>query len=217
MIGDSSSKGSVNPKRSQVSVREPTLKQVRVARKIFESNEPRDLFYHAATALVDLSIHQRISLSVSEAIAVLLQTWNAMYYRFRDFDSRHFSEIEAVLDIHRPTLIRVRNRSIETLKDSDRDSIQRLFRGFEVVLGPVGAAKCLHLMAPRFFPLWDRTIAAAYGFHLRPIGQNAGGYWGFMQTARKQVEGLGGERRIARNPLKALDEYNYCRHTKHWI
>lgn len=217
MIRDSSSKGSVNPNRSQVRVREPTLKQVRVARKIFESKEPRDLFYRAATALVDLSIRQRISMSVSEAIAVLLQTWNAMYYRFRDFDSRHFSEIQAALENHKSTLNRVRIRSIERLKDSDSHSIQRIFRDFEVVLGPVGAAKCLHLMAPCFFPLWDRAIAAAYGFHLRAIGKNAGSYWGFMRTTRKQIEGLGGERRIGRNPLKALDEYNYCRHTKHWI
>jgi hypothetical protein len=71
--------------------------------------------------------------------------------RFRDFDSRHFSEIKAALEHYNPTLNRVRNRSIETLKDSDRHSIQRISRDFEVVLGPVGAAKCLHPNAPPWF------------------------------------------------------------------
>jgi len=34
----------------------------------------------------------------------------------------------------------------------DRNQTINLFRAFELVLGPVGAAKALHLLAPRLFP-----------------------------------------------------------------
>jgi hypothetical protein len=34
---------------------------------------------------------------------------------------------------------------------------------FKKVLGKTGAAKSLHLLAPRFFPLWDTKIAKTYG------------------------------------------------------
>lgn len=89
-------------------VQTPTIQDIEAARQAFEANEPRDLFYRAATELVSLALEGRTSLSVAEALAVLLQTWNKMFYQFK---------------------------------------------AFEEILGPVGAAKCLHLLAPRFFPL----------------------------------------------------------------
>ncbi len=80
----------------------------------------------------------------------------------------------------------------------------------------MGAAKALHLLAPRFFPLWDRAIAKAYGLPLGERGKNAARYHRFMAIAKRQCEDLGGERAVGQNLLKALDEYNYCRYTKHW-
>jgi hypothetical protein len=103
------------------------------------------------------------------------------------------------------------------LEDEEQATIGQIFRDFEEVLGPVGAAKCLHLMAPKFFPLWDRAIAGAYGLPLSKRGENFGTYFRFMEVAREQVKILGGEQAIGRNPLKALDEYNYCKHTRQWI
>jgi hypothetical protein len=52
------------------------------SRRAFEANEPRDLFYRAATELVALAREGRTSLTLAEALAVLLQTWNKAYYRF---------------------------------------------------------------------------------------------------------------------------------------
>jgi hypothetical protein len=114
-------------------------------------------------------------------------------------------------------LITFRQRSIQSLKQEDESEVVHVFKAFEEVLGPVGAAKCLHLLAPRFFPLWDRAIADAYSLPLRPRGRNAERYWRFMGIVKKQVQSLGGEQAIGRNPLKAIDEYNYCKHTKGWI
>ena len=53
-----------------------TVADINIARATYEANEPRDLFYKAATQLVLLSLAGRTTLTISEAIAVLLQTWN---------------------------------------------------------------------------------------------------------------------------------------------
>lgn len=106
------------------------------------------------------------------------------------------------------------SRSIETFRDKDEATVSHIFQDFEEVLGTVGAAKCLHLLASRFFPLWDRAIAKAYGCSLGPKGTNSGLYCQFMKKTREQCICLGGEGIIGRNPLKALDEYNWCNFAK---
>jgi len=195
-------------------VQAPTIQDIEAARLAFEANEPRDLFYRAATELVALALGGKTSLSVAEALAVLLQTWNKMFYQYRRFDSRHFADIERLIRDHHSILITFRQRSIQSLNREDESKVVRVFKAFEEVLGPVGAAKCLHLLAPCFFPLWDRAIAAAYGLPLRQKGRNAERYRRFMEILKEQVQSFDGEQVIGRNPLKAIDEYNYRRHTK---
>jgi hypothetical protein len=198
-------------------VQTPTIQDIEAARQAFEANEPRDLFYRAATELVALALGGKTSLSVAEALAVLLQTWNKMFYQYRRFDSRHFADIERLIRDHHSILITFRQRSIQSLNQEDESEVVRVFKAFEEVLGPVGGAKCLHLLAPCFFPLWDRAIAEAYGLPLRQKGRNAERYRRFMEIVKEQVQSLDGEQAIGRNPLKAIDEYNYCKHTKGWI
>lgn len=198
-------------------VQAPSIEDIEAARQAFETIEPRGLFYRAATELVTLALDGKTSLSVAEALAVLLQTWNKMFYQYRRFDSQHFADIERLISDHHSILIAFRQRSIESLKQEDESEIVRVFKAFEEVLGPVGAAKCLHLLAPRFFPLWDRAIAEAYGLPLRQKGKNADRYYDFIRIVRGQVQSLGGEQTIGRNPLKAIDEYNYCKYTKGWM
>ena len=195
----------------------PTIQEIEAAREAFEGNEPRDLFYRAATELVDLAIHGKTSLSVAEAVAVLLQTWNQAYYRYHKFNSEHFADIESLIACHKQTIMGLRQRAIETFSDEDEATVTELFDDFGKVLGPVGAAKCLHLLSPSFFPLWDRKIAESYGLSLQRSGTNGSRYCRFMRITKVQCNGLGGKQAIGRNPLKALDEYNYCRYTKGWI
>jgi hypothetical protein len=194
----------------------PSIQDLKKARQVFETNEPRDLFYRAATELVALSLEGTISLSVAESLAVLLQTWNKMFYQYQKFNSQHFADIERLISDYHSALMEYRQRSIVSFNQADEDQITPLFRDFETDLGPVGAAKCLHLLAPSFFPLWDRAIADAYGCQLQRKGRNAERYCRFMRIVKEQVEHLGGQDVIGPNPLKALDEYNYCKFTKRW-
>jgi hypothetical protein len=142
-----------------------TPKKLKWARDVYVKYEPRDIFYRAAIALVELAKGAKPPLTIAEALAVLLQTWNKAYYRFRPFDRHHFDELEAVLSKHKPELAAFAERSIDEFDEKD-ESVKKVFDSFEQVLGPVGAAKCLHLLAPTFFPLWDRTIANSYGLSL---------------------------------------------------
>jgi hypothetical protein len=194
-----------------------TLTDIGAAREAFEAREPRDLFYRAATELVGLALREPGRLTLAEALGVLLQTWNKNYYRFtKDFDAAHFDEIEGLLRTHRDELAAFRMRRIEHLELKDGPRVHAVFEAFEAVLGPVGAAKALHLLAPDFFPLWDRTIAKAYDVALDGAESKSDNYWWFALVTKNQCRQLLKEG-FEGNPLKAIDEYNYCKYTKGWI
>src|SRR5437660_6908463 len=98
-----------------------TLSDLNAAHEAFEGIEPRGLFYKAASELVALALKRRTSLTVAEALAVLLQTWNKNYYRFnKKFDAEHFAEIEELLRRHEMPLRAYRKRKIEELNDRVR-------------------------------------------------------------------------------------------------
>lgn len=194
-----------------------SVEDLKKARKTFEANEPRDLFYRVATELVDLALRGATSLTVAEALAVLLQTWNKAYYQYRKFDAAHFADIENLIREEQLQLVVYRARRIDELDDGEQSAIENLFQRFESILGPVGAAKTLHLLAPDFFPLWDRAIAQAYDLPIGPSGFNGNSYWNLMRISRQQASdltrvGFGGD-----HVLKSIDEYNYCKHSRRWI
>jgi hypothetical protein len=193
-----------------------TAKDLARAHVAFLKNEPREIIYRASLDLVDRAIEGKGALKLEEAVGVLLLVWNRSYYQYRKFDEAHLKEIEKLMDRHRDTLEAFRSRNLKSLMKKDNEPLVDLFEDFEMTLGPVGTAKTLHLIAPRFFPLWDRKIAFAYGFPLARRGTNGGRYWQFMHETKAQCEQCGGLV-DGRNPLKAIDEYNYCRYTRKWL
>ena len=190
----------------------PTLTQLEWARRTFEVEEPRALFYRAATDLVKRAISKESDLTLSEAVAVLLQTWNAQYYRFRGgFTPKHYDKIDALFRKHLGGLLALRPLTIETAGDDQLEEAMRIFGEFEVDLGATGASKCLHLLAPRLFPPWETGIQKAYGFYLAYSVDRARDYMAFMEIARQHILAFGGEKSLGRNPVKAWDEWNYCK------
>jgi hypothetical protein len=191
------------------STRTPTVKDIEEARRAFLVGEPRYLFYRVAIELIDLSRQNKTTVSVAEALAVLLQTWNMSFYRFRGrFTEQDLTEIKALVRDHHATIEEYRQRSITSLASGEEDALRMLFSRFEDVLGPVGAAKSLHLLAPLFFPLWDRSIAKAYHVNLSRGAPE--GYISFMRISKEQCRVLTEQGASWPDLLKALDEYNYC-------
>ena len=195
---------------------QPTAADLEIAHAVFQAEEPRDLFYRAATELVDSVFRGTSRLTLAEAVAVLLQIWNRPYYQFRSFDEHHFQAIERLLERHEPVIENFRRRTIADLSYGDANSVTSLFHDFEMVLGPIGASKALHLLAPRVFPLWDRSIAKGYSHELGKTGSNETSYWHFIQESKQQWATLG-PRTAPENALKAIDEYNHVKLTKHWM
>jgi hypothetical protein len=195
----------------------PRVAELDEARKRFLEYEPRDLFYRVASELIELALTGKTSITVAEALAVLLQSWNAQYYQFRPFTQLHFADIEALLQKHLDDVLRFRSGGIESVRKSDLPIVESLFNIFEQVLGPVGAAKSLHLLAPKFFPLRDRAIAKAYRCELGNVGTNGANYSAFFLTAVLQARTLSPTMPEEANLLKRIDEYNYCKHTKGWM
>jgi hypothetical protein len=158
-----------------MNIPQPSIADIRAAQRMFRKHEPRDLFYRAATELVKFASQRRAKLTLAEALSVLLQTWNQVHYRFHPFNQAHFSAIDSLLRRHLYGVRRFRGRTISSLVETDRERVVSSFTKFEHVLGAVGAAKSLHLLAPRFFPLWDRKIAQRYGCPVQQRGTNAAG------------------------------------------
>lgn len=188
-----------------------TLKDLKLARVAYERDEPRDLFYRVALALMADAEAGRGHFSMVEGLAVLLQSWNLGYYQRgrHPFDQAHYDAIAGLLKSHQDELARLRERPIESMTDADRPTVERMFDAFFEVLGAVGSAKTLHLLAQRWFPIFDNYILGA--FHI--YGRDGQAYWRFMTGVRAQAQMVGGEDKAGPILLKALDELNFCRFT----
>jgi hypothetical protein len=182
------------------------------AREEFERREPRDLFYRLALDLVTAALRGEGQFTQAEALAIMLQTWNRGYYQRQriTFDEAHLAALDDLLVRHAGPLAAARARSIASLEEADRDWVHLLFTGFSGPLGRTGAAKALHLLAPRFFPRWDTKIALAT-YDLYTL--DARDYWRLMVAVQEQVRAVGGDDALGRNAVRAIDQYNYCRYT----
>jgi hypothetical protein len=177
-----------------------------------------DLFYRAAIQLIAAARQGASDLDLAESIGVLLQTWNTQFYRFRKgYKQKDTAAIRRLLTKHGAALDSFRDRRLDHLTAEDEGLVLKVFHDFEIALGQVGAAKALHLLAPHFFPLWDQRIAQfGYGIRFQAVGQNGQSYLVLMRSTLEQIEQLGGWDSFDVNPVKAIDEYNYCLHTRGW-
>lgn len=188
------------------------------ATAIFHEREPRAAVYQAASLLLQAALANPERLSPVVAVAALIQSWNFAYYKDVSCDAAHVVDLEFALHSVRHDVAHFRQRDIASFTvEADAAQVQHVFATLESVLGRVGAAKAMHLLAPNFFPLWDNPIAQGYGFTLAAAGRNAETYLAFMQVVQRQVASV--RRLLPSRPdaLKALDEYNYCRFSKGWI
>lgn len=193
----------------------PNPEELAWARARFQELEPRDLFYRvASTLLAGVIDGSETRFTLGEAVAVLLMSWNSNYYRFRKPDPTHVLQIETLVDGRLGFLMSMRSRRIDDLHEVDMEAVRSLFEDFDNLLGPVGAAKALHLLAPAVFPIWDGAITIAYHCRLGPRGTNGVRYTAFMAITARQCRSLATQGDAPADMLKALDEWNYVRYTR---
>jgi hypothetical protein len=199
--------------QESLAVHQPTRRELALAHRVFGEKESRAVDYEVAARLLAQALAGSFALSPTVPVALLLQSWNFAYYQEgRRFDLAHFEAIDAALRKHRTTLDGFRERTIWTWQAADRRPTQAVLRTLDASVGRVGAVKAMHLWAPDFFPLWDNPIAEAYGLDLSAPDVQ---YCTFIDLIRQQLPALEPPEGVA--PLKALDEFNYCRFTKGWV
>jgi len=159
---------------------------------------------------------------MADAIWVLLRSWHREFYRFGRLEQLDSAKcIEDKLHI----LETLRERTIESLSSDDEPVIRQLSGPFTeatrrhnkrgVQGSEVATAKALHLLAPRFLPLWDNSIAGVYS----QFPMWAHNYICFCW----QMKDLAAAVRSYiiepddRTLLKQIDEFNYSAYTKRWI
>ena len=161
---------------------------------------------------------------MADSLGVLLLTWNQAFYRYGSFD---FAKLENCIARNMPALKAFRKRNILDYKAEDDVRIQKLFAGFLAALAiaegkrvgaqsAVAVAKAMHLLAPAFFPLWDKEIANAYkcDYAVEPAAQ----YLAFLRIAQGMARSLAlSDVPREKTVLKLIDEYNYAKFTKHWV
>ena len=201
----------------------PTEDEFREGFQTFRTHEERDAMYKVATYLLEDFWGQPADMA--DGLGVLLLTWNQSFYRTQSFN---FAELEDFLDSHFDRLNEYRERNIDSFSDSDIPDIENIFNELlnatrlqsgsrEGYRSPVGVAKGLHLLAPKFFPLWDKRIAEAYGYSTLSKN-NPSDYiefcWDMKQFAY-QIEDYDNPEN--KSVLKLIDEYNYSKYTQGWI
>ncbi len=200
----------------------PTRSEFTKACEEFEKREKRDAMYKVATFLV--SHFWGKPEHMANSLGVLLLTWNQAFYRYGQFS---FDLLEECIADNLSRIETFRERHIRSLENSDEDDIRLLFLAFLEALkisegrskakkSPVGVAKTLHLLAPRFFPLWDANIARAYHckYQVKPELQYLR-FCRLIQEVANTVEGY--IRNEGKTLIKLIDEYNYSKYTQGWI
>lgn len=201
----------------------PSPEEFRKGYMAFQQHERRDAMYKTATFLVDHFWGRPAD--IADSLGVLLLTWNQAFYRYGPFDFQH---LEKIIAANQPLLDGFRSRHIVTYSSADDAAIRSLFGEFMAALqicegskkatcSAVAVAKALHLLAPRFFPLWDLKIANAYGcrYSVNP----AATYLRFLDKIRGLARAMANVNTegTSKTVVKLIDEYNYARFTKGWI
>lgn len=188
----------------------------------FDRREGRDSMYRVAEFLLEQWWSEFSKMS--DALTVLLLTWNWAFYRYGLFDQ---SALDACLEEHWDAIEQFHERDIATLTEDDAEAIGSLFEAVLDALriaggksegkrSPVATAKALHLLAPKFFPTWDQRIARAYGcpYYSSP----ARAYQRFSLITRDiAVRVAPSLPESHKSLLKRIDEYNYAHFTQNWI
>jgi len=85
-----------------------------------------------------------------------------------------------------------------------------------IMKSPVAVAKALHILAPDFFPLWDKEISRCYecNYNMNPAEKYVL-FCDKMQFIANKVKNY--DVNSEKTLIKLIDEYNYSKCTQHWI
>lgn len=215
---------SKNDERRRKTFQFPTKEEFLSGIEAFREHEKREAMYKVAEFL--LCHFWGKTYEMTNALGVLLLTWNNAFYRYGSFN---FDSLQEFIERNIPKINLYRKRNIVDYSEKDNDDIKKLcyelLESLEIDDGnmkgrrsPVAVSKALHLLAPHFFPLWDKEISKVY---VKLVNSNNCAdkyveYCSIMKDFEITVQKFG-FRDYNKSILKCIDEYNYSKFTKGWI
>ncbi len=198
--------------------------EIKAGSEAFSQHEKRDAMYKVATDI--LKQYWNDLEKMTNALGILLLTWNQAFYRYGSFD---FDRLEECIKTKQEMINAFKNRDISSYSTNDDKSISDLFEHFYNALriaegklkdrkSPVAVAKALHLLAPVYFPLWDDKIATAYKCYYSEAPCER--YIEFLVKMKELAANYDLEsyaKAKNKSVLKIIDEFNYAKYTKKWI
>jgi len=196
----------------------PDYDEFRRGYEVYNEREIKGPIYFEALEVV--SQHWGIPHDMARGVRIIIRGWNYLYSNF------NFGELVNCIGRNLPILNELKDKNIETLSESDGDTIKNVFNQFNEALkresdnrkSPVSVAKALCLFATNFLPIWDSNIAFKYNcFYFSDSADDP-----YFRFCKKMKIMAGHVRNYAPNPddrslLKRIDEYNYSKYTMHWI
>ncbi|WP_321428392.1 hypothetical protein [uncultured Methanolobus sp.] len=197
----------------------PTNADISKACDEFETYETRDVMYKVS--MLHMKSHWEEPEGMTDAIGVLLLSWNQQFYRIHR--GLNLKKVEDCIIDNMSYLNEFKKRKIISLSDEDEDNIKRIFNEFNNALqgldgtkSPVSTAKALHLLVPDFFPLWDASIARKYKvYYTKNPDEKYLLFCKYSQTIYDQVKEY--KSLPEKSILKIIDEYNYSKYSRGWI
>lgn len=186
------------------------LRQLQAGRIKFREVEQRWPTCDDALAQLVPALKTYDPAAVMKALHVLLLDWNGRYYKSHPNDAQYRKRFIRVLELYKQKILSRGQTEIEGYSPAD-DDVLVLFTRFAEVLGPVGASKALHLLAPRFFTMWDDMIARCNSLLTSRAWKH---YCSLMQIRQKQCANIGQQ---LPERLKMIDELEYVLFTKRLI
>ncbi|MBA7606945.1 hypothetical protein ES703_14097 [subsurface metagenome] len=201
------------------SSREGKYRLIIPGKEDFLNNLQRELdpMYKVAKRLLDNSWGSPPEMV--EGVGVLLLTWNQPFYgRFGWFK---FEELEKCLANNLKAIKGFKEREIFSFSSADEDVTKALFDEFlealkgvreaKAIRTPVGVTKALHLLAPKFFPMWDDQIAKDYRCYWYSSEGAAEKYICFCEWIKEVAEEVRDYPSLPsdRTLVKLIDEYNH--------
>lgn len=172
--------------------------------RIFGKIEKRGSYY-------DMSIDLMNNGFKTEALMLILATWNAALFRYhiKEFDVDGFKHV--IGNECEPIFEKLKDQEFQQADFiTIGKGIEKLYNILSAIKGIkyTGASKIMHMNIPKLFIMWDRYIQQEYGFD-KPSGEN---YVEFLKKMQKLLKEINWE--DSEKPLtKAIDEYNYVMYT----
>jgi len=152
-------------------------------------------------------------------VRVFLVVWGQMARVLGRKDRRGWERrLADAIRSHADILERFRRMDLARISDEEFNEldtdIRSCYTAVRKVVGPTAASKTLHIIAPKFFPMWDAKIRKLYG-----VGDGEGGYVHFMRMLRElwlknsllagSLEKL--EEKLGKSKLRIIDMYNWLK------